>query len=139
MGGTDRMDQNIAQYRASIRSKKWWWPLFIYGLEMMVQNGWLLNRSTHNEQRDLLGFRRYIVQVYLLRYQNLPKLGRPLDSTPNDGRVPQEVRYDNIGHIIAPTGNRRPRCAQCNARPSTECIKCKVGLCVRCFAAYHIK
>jgi len=27
MGGVDWMDQNIATYRISIRSKKWWWPL----------------------------------------------------------------------------------------------------------------
>jgi len=26
-GGTDRMDQNVNQYRIGIRSKKWWWPL----------------------------------------------------------------------------------------------------------------
>ena len=28
MGGVDRTDQNIAQYRIAIRSKKWWWALF---------------------------------------------------------------------------------------------------------------
>jgi len=26
MGGVDRMDQNISQYRIQIRSKKLWWP-----------------------------------------------------------------------------------------------------------------
>ncbi|GFS34589.1 DDE_Tnp_1_7 domain-containing protein [Nephila pilipes] len=27
MGGADRMDRNISQYRYSIRPKKWWWLL----------------------------------------------------------------------------------------------------------------
>ena len=31
MGGTDRQDQNVSYYRTSIRSKKWWWPIF-YGV-----------------------------------------------------------------------------------------------------------
>jgi len=28
MGGKEEMTQNINAYRISIRSKKWWWPLF---------------------------------------------------------------------------------------------------------------
>ena len=27
MGGVDRMDQNIDNYRMEVRSKKWWWPV----------------------------------------------------------------------------------------------------------------
>jgi len=38
MGGTDRMDENIAMYRIGIRGKKWWWPLFT----------WLLDAAIHN-------------------------------------------------------------------------------------------
>ena len=26
MGGVDRLDQNVEDYRSGIRSKKWWWP-----------------------------------------------------------------------------------------------------------------
>ena len=28
MGGTDRMDENINNYRISIRGKKWGWSIF---------------------------------------------------------------------------------------------------------------
>ena len=28
MGGVDQMDQNVEKYCISIRSKRWWWPLF---------------------------------------------------------------------------------------------------------------
>ena len=27
MGGVDRMDQNIDNYRMGVRLKKWWWPV----------------------------------------------------------------------------------------------------------------
>ena len=140
MGGTDRMDQNIAKYRSSIRSKKWWWPLFSYSMEIMVNNAWLLGRGTDqtvNEHRDLLSFRRYIVQVYLRRYQQHPRIGAAC-LVPNDRRVLMELRYDNTGHLIVTTEGR-PRCdlEGCTARPTTKCIKCEVGLCVKCFQTYH--
>uniref|UniRef100_A0A914DYM9 PiggyBac transposable element-derived protein domain-containing protein n=1 Tax=Acrobeloides nanus TaxID=290746 RepID=A0A914DYM9_9BILA len=30
MGGVDRMDQNINNYRVSIKSKKWWFSCFAF-------------------------------------------------------------------------------------------------------------
>jgi hypothetical protein len=44
MGGVDRCDQNISTYRISTRSKKWWWALFIWIPDMVLQNCWLLYR-----------------------------------------------------------------------------------------------
>jgi len=67
MGGTDRMDQNVGCYRISIRSKKWWWPLFNYMLNVSVQNAFYLYKrsSAYSQHRlDLLSFRREIVEVY---------------------------------------------------------------------------
>jgi hypothetical protein len=34
MGGVDRMDQNVSMLRMAIRSKKWWYPIFAYCLEV---------------------------------------------------------------------------------------------------------
>ena len=42
MGGVDRMDQNAGKYRISIRSKKWWWPLFAFIPDAALCNAWLL-------------------------------------------------------------------------------------------------
>ncbi len=138
MGGTDRMDQNISKYRMSIRSKKFYWPLFAFGIEVCIQNAWQLNRATENTQRDLLSFRRYIAQVYLTRYRSLPLLGRPIAAVPNNVRVVDDIRFDNIGHMICPAEGR-PRCANCQKRPTTKCIKCNVALCMLCFLPYHTK
>jgi len=38
MGGVDRCDQNISTYRISIRSKKWWWALFAWIPDTVMQN-----------------------------------------------------------------------------------------------------
>ena len=40
------MPNNIAAYRISVRSKKWWWPLFDYLLDVAMQNAWLIYRQT---------------------------------------------------------------------------------------------
>jgi len=32
MGGVDRTDENTANYRIGIRSKKWWWPVFVFSV-----------------------------------------------------------------------------------------------------------
>ena len=45
MGGVDRCDQNVAKYRISMRGKKWWWALFAWVPDMVVQNCWLLYRA----------------------------------------------------------------------------------------------
>jgi len=83
IGGTDRMDQNVGCYRISIRSKKWWWPLFIHMIDVSVQNAfYLYKRSSAYSQRrlDLLGFKREIVEVYSQRYAQRLKVVQPATS-----------------------------------------------------------
>ena len=46
MGVKDRQDQNINKYRVAIRSKKWWWALFSWCIDVAVQNAWQLMRQT---------------------------------------------------------------------------------------------
>ena len=47
MGEVDRADQNVSayNYRISIRSNRWWWPLFAWVPDMVVQNAWVLYRK----------------------------------------------------------------------------------------------
>ena len=44
MGGVDRCDQNISLYRIGVKSRKWWWPLFIWIPDVIMQNCWLFYR-----------------------------------------------------------------------------------------------
>ena len=63
MGGVDRCDHNTSNYCISMRSKKWWWALFAWIPDMVVQNCWLLyreNKKVEDPTFDLLAFRRQI-------------------------------------------------------------------------------
>ncbi|KAH3815914.1 hypothetical protein DPMN_144451 [Dreissena polymorpha] len=63
------MDQNINTYRIGIRINKWWWALFAFNLDMVVQNAWVLYRLSAKYQykpMDLLDFRQDICAEYRL-------------------------------------------------------------------------
>lgn len=141
MGGTDRMDENVALYRVSVRGKKWWWPIFTWLLDISIHNGWLLHRKTGINMPQL-HFRRYIVKCYLTSNAAVPRgPGRPAGNS-NQGRVLHDIRYDETNHLVAmvPQKKRR-RCAaeNCKGTPRTMCCKCDVGLCIECFVPYHRK
>ena len=42
MGGVDCRDQNISSYTLGNRSKKWWWPVFWFCLDLSVNNAYQL-------------------------------------------------------------------------------------------------
>lgn len=142
MGGTDRMDQNVANYRISMRGKKWYWPIFTWLIDVSVQNAWQLRRSSGNMQPQL-DFRRELVMIYITRYGERSKgPGRPITSkrSISDSRVSDDIRYDGMDHLIASIPDKkRRRCAGegCSSVGRTLCKKCNVGLCVDCFSIFH--
>ena len=143
MGGVDRLDQNVATYRISIRSKKWWWSLFTFIIDAAVNNAWLLYRgSLAHEQNpmDLLAFRREISRVYLLRYTT-PRLPSSVGGMTGprrgiESQVPNEIRYDGKSHFMG-TLDKRKRCRQCGKKAAKNCRKCTVPLHVKCFELFH--
>ena len=144
MGGVDRMDQNIGQYRISFRSKKWWWPFFAYCVDVSMQNAWLCYRLTESHARerlDQLQFRRSVCRVYYklgssTQQIQVPKsLGRPQSI---DRRVPSESRDDGLNHNFV-QGSTQRRCALCGKKVTQRCAKCNVGLHIRCFSGFHKK
>ena len=141
MGGVDRMDQNIGAYMINIRSKKWWWPLFRFCVDLAVNNAFQFYRlqplQQGEKQLDLLGFRREIVKVYHARFRS-DKTLPPIFSAPRSTqRVIPEIRYDGIDHWIA-KGNQR-RCAKCSKTSKYFCEKCNVGLHPDCFKDFHTR
>jgi hypothetical protein len=69
MSGVDRMDQNISCYRINIHSKKWYWPLIAFLLNVTMNNAWQLYRLTPKGKEndvDLLAFTRNVVQKYCI-------------------------------------------------------------------------
>ena len=64
MRGNDHEDQNVNKYRISIRTKKWWWPLFSWRIDVTVQNTWLLLCASHRRW-SLIEFSCYFVRCLL--------------------------------------------------------------------------
>lgn len=145
MGGTDRMDEDIANYRIGIRGKKWYWSIFTWLLDSAMHNAWILFKKSTGELIPNLQFRRQVATTYLTKYGVPPKgAGRPavaLNSLTLN-RISDDVRYDRRDHLVQPVPNKkRRRCAGegCSSVGRTECSKCHVGLCVECFVTFHTK
>lgn len=145
MGGTDLMDQNVARHRISIRSKKWWWCLYTWMIDISIHNAWYVyNRGKGNSVRQL-DFRREIVITYLLKYGTQARgAGRPSSSlsSSSGSRVSNDLRYDGFNHMMTYISNKkRRRCAneKCDSSVRTMSIRCYVGLCIDCNINFHKK
>lgn len=143
MGGTDRMDQNIAKFRINIRIKKWWWALFCFTIDVSLQNAWLLHRGSkaaEHQDFSLVQFRRDVAMAYILKYRNTSNIGvgihgRVLASQ----KVPDIVRFDGQNHFIGRIEGGQRRCSQCGMKVQKKCGKCGVALHDRCFELFHTK
>lgn len=143
MGGTDRMDQNVGQYRIQIRNRKWYWSLFTWLIDISIHNSWCLYRKSNNTYISQIEFRRTIAEVYLKKYSTAPKgIGRTPSLASNAERVASEIRFDHMDHLVEKiANNKRRRCSGriCKTSTRTRCRKCDVGLCIDCFVSYHTK
>ena len=136
MGGTDRQDQHVNNYRTTMRGKKWWFPIFTWLVDVSAQNAWRIGHHAGVRNcESFLEFRRYVANYYLLHYGTQKKSsGRKVVTAPGV----DEVRFDRQDHFVARNhNNSRRRCAHCGSRSVYGCIKCDKGLCPECFSAYH--
>jgi hypothetical protein len=129
----------VDKYRVGVRSKKWWWPIWAYVLDLCVQQAWHVYRATPagtEERLDLLALRRSVVTTYLRSAPKLQRFGHTGKAPALDKRVPPALRFDHRDHLIEPWPVQI-RCAGCGMKTKHRCIKCKVGVHDRCFAAFH--
>ena len=113
MGVVDRMDQNIAQYRPTIRGKKWYFPIISYLISVSVNNAWLFAREGGYKE-DLLAFTCAVATSWLLNYGKPQNPGRMKSLV--SASLSTRLRYDNIGHHIVQTDPvSRRRCKQCKS------------------------
>ncbi|KAG9283213.1 piggyBac transposable element-derived protein 3-like [Astyanax mexicanus] len=137
MGGVDLHDQQASRYSITIRSKKWWWPIFAWSLNSALVNSHYFYRDVMGGTIDLLTFTRVVAQSLIKRFGTKPL---------NHGRrsllaitVQDQARYDQVSHWPINTGNRFFRCRVCDKRTTYACEKCNTSLHIECFKAYHIK
>lgn len=132
MGGVDRCDENISLYRISIRGKKWYFPLIAQCIDLGIHNAWQLHRLGKGDL-DQVTFRRQISMAIL---QQNAKVTTGIGSGRPSQRENASIRYDNMGHLVVPQ-EKQTRCRMCHLKTTTRCMKCDVGLHVKCFVEYH--
>ncbi|XP_056647353.1 piggyBac transposable element-derived protein 3-like [Diorhabda sublineata] len=101
MGGVDHFDENVDSMRVALPGKKWWFPLFAFGLDAACQNAWLIKRQSENNW-TYCDFRRNVVTVYLQKY------GKPASRNSSCG-VPVQIRVPAArANGIVSTQNVKP-------------------------------
>ena len=127
MGGVDKMDNMVANYRTRMRQRKWWWPIFAYLFDVSVVNAWLLMRSIHPEEPvclSLLLFRRTLALMLLHSYGVKSSKGKI---------APKWIIWWTIRKLIEDV-------LFVGKKSNFICSKCGVGLHPKiCFKAYHTK
>ena len=143
MGGTDRMDQNIAKFRINIRIKKWWWALFCFAIDASLQNAWQLYRDSaaaQHRQLTLVQFRRDVAMTYIKKHRTITDLARPIRGRAASCRtVPDDVRFDGEDHYIGRIDGGQKCCVQCGMKVPKKCRKCGVALHDRCCELFYTK
>ena len=68
MWGIDCMDQTVSTYIINLDSKKWWWPLFQFVIDVVVNNAYQIYRQSHLNRGEYrlnsLGFNRTVVEAF---------------------------------------------------------------------------
>lgn len=129
MGGVDLMDNNIANYRINIRGNRFYFPIFLWLLDVAMNNAWLLSRA-YGCALDNLEFRRQIVISLLSKYG---------ESKTHPGRPSTSQFSERTGPHLIITGQQRLRCKVCSNKTTKKCVTCNVALHDKCFQQYHTK
>jgi hypothetical protein len=144
MGGVDRSDRMVRTYSVSRASKKWWFRLFYYFLDMAVANSFILYKLSpnHEELTEL----EYIKSLSLALIQTFSKGDEVQPGPERKSKAPiVPPRLTTANHWPLKT-KKRKKCQQCSRRGSTGgrtkwmCEGCNVHLCIEtCFKKYHTR
>ncbi|KRZ49798.1 PiggyBac transposable element-derived protein 3 [Trichinella nativa] len=134
MGGVDLLDKLAAAYRPTIRSKKWYWPLFINAVNVAMVAAWRIHCFIEERPLSHLEFRRQVV-LSLLQSE---RAATPRAASDSMSQLP-DIRFDGVNHILG-TGPQG-RCKVCKRNTKNMCKKCNVRLHAergkQCFEIYH--
>ena len=140
IGGVDRLDQNLAAYIINLRSKKWWWPLFRFCIDVAINNAFQLYRTKKLDEGEIaidnLEFRRRIVESYYKDFST-----KATSITLFSKVMPKDhVRAGEKNHHWIRKGKQR-KCAKkdCKGTSLYFCSKCNVGLHPECFESFHFE
>ena len=111
MVGVYCMDQNISTYLINLRTKKWWWPLFQFVVDVAVNSAYQMYHQSHfnpGEYRlDALGSRRTIAGAYYYLYRKSLPSSTLFTSSRSLHHPGNNWQFDDINHWIAEGSQRR--------------------------------
>ena len=148
MGGVDLVDSLLARYRIQIKSRKWYFRLFIHLLDVVMVQCWLLYRrdadSVGIQKKEQLNLRQFKFDAATCLVMNgdltKKKVGRPssLDGIETVAKrrklvhaaalPPPNIRKDGVGHWPDMVDTRGLcRNGGCKGKPYIICTKCSTG------------
>lgn len=148
MGGVDLIDANLARYRITFRSRKWYLKIFYHLLDMVCVNMWLCWKKKDSCNIATLAVFKEEVALSLCKsgFVQQPTRGMRLTEVKRRKKntiIPsRHVRADRLDHWPV-FKNTRQRCKYptCSLKSDIVCSKCEVSLCCQkgqnCFSDYH--
>ena len=132
MGFVDQLDNNVANYRINIRSKKWYMPIVLWLFDVIMSNAWIAARR-HGVNLDALTFRRQCCTAIMKKYGTPPSCPGPKKFD----KVPKPARESHNDHLLI-TDQPKRRCAYCKTvKTPLACKRCEVPLHQKCFEPFH--
>ena len=105
MSGTDQTDQAISTYRPFVHNMKWYWPLFLYYLEVSLYNSCLLY-CIFEKDCPFLEHVQSIANSYLNLHQNDRRVFKTEEIMFRNShvakRVDPAVRFDGKNYLLEP-------------------------------------
>ena len=96
MGGVDLLDEMINAYRISIRTKKWYWCIFTWILDLVCVNAWFLYRRMNEDYMPFLKFKRSITLALLSEnVRHHPRQIRPQRNSETMADCDSAVKFAN--------------------------------------------
>ena len=131
MGGVDLFDQCVAVYRSTIRSKRWWWPIFHWGVNAARTNAWLLSQR-HAKGQQLPFLRK-------LTYDLIKKNTVPCPSASFSGRyqTPEDLRCESHHHCPVDVETTFHHCKVSHSRTNMSYEKCAIPVHPKCMKMHH--
>jgi hypothetical protein len=133
--GDELHNLQVSRYLISIRTKKWWWPIFAWSLNSALVNSHLFYRDVMGGTINLVTFSLIVAQSHMQKFGTKPlSHGRRslLAATVED-----QARYDKASHWPINTMHRFQRCRHCDESTTYACEKCKAPLHIESFKIYH--
>ena len=112
----------------SLRTKKCWQLLFRLCIDVSLNNAFQIYREHHLQpgeiKLDLPGFRKCIVETYLLSFRNKEAPTTMYRGNRSSEKVPEHIRTDKQQHWIVKSNQRRCAMRGCSGTSRYSCEKC---------------